>query len=752
MDEKKLKKQLVMIAAILVGSSVLLCATVFAVLSSVVETARQADRTQMKIEVQEYESRIFKQMEKNLQILTSLSQVYEAGEIVKSPQRIEQSVTQTGDAGFFVSLAYIPSVGEGVLHTPGYGTKRGFSLKNCSKYARQAVESSLQGKIAVSRLFDSEVSGEKVFVYSVPVYDGGQVIGALAASDTLEIFRDIVNGNAVMGGRGYVHILDSHGNFLVRSENTLVREKLTSIFDGPYLSDSTKAEAQEAFANGESMFGDFEYEGEGCYFYAEPIGLNGWYLFCVDRQWGAILPFRHVIWLITGSFVFMLVLVMFLLFWGYYKFRKNTELLLKMAYFDPVTGAKNTARFDREFAEILKTHNPYSIAALNIRNFKGINDLFGTPGGDKALCYIKRVLEEQLDDGEFFCRDAADMFYILFLEEDEQKLRERLGRIIRLVSETTSCAQYSYEISLYAGLAVRGSREKALVALQSIRHTQRSGIALYNAEMHEEIRRKNRIESDMHAALQNKEFKLFLQPKVCLRDGSLASAEALVRWQKPDGSYRYPNEFIPLFEANGFCIQLDLYMVEKACEQMRAWIDAGAEPVPLSVNQSRLLFADRNYPVYIEKIVEKYGIPPHLLTLEILEDITTGNLEQLHSQIEALHARGFRVSMDDFGSGYSSLNMLYRLNIDELKLDKGFLLKGSKADDTRRRIVLEQVIRLAQRLGICTVAEGIETQQDNDNMAALSCDYGQGYFYERPISAVQFNEKYMNILDKPATE
>ena len=283
-----------------------------------------------------------------------------------------------------------------------------------------------------------------------------------------------------------------------------------------------------------------------------------------------------------------------------------------------------------------------------------------------------------------------------------------------------------------------------MVALQSIQHTHRTDTAFYNAELHEKLRKKNSIESYMQTALQNKEFKLFLQPKNNLKDDSLAGAEALVRWQKPDGSYRYPDEFIPLFEANGFCIKLDLYMVERACEQIHAWINAGITPVPISVNQSKLLFSDRNYPEHLEKIAKRYKVSPSLIVLEILEDIATGDLGQINAQIETLHDKGFKVSMDDFGSGYSSLNMLYQLKIDELKLDRGFLRKGSETDNERRQIILEQIIRFAKKLGISTVAEGIETQQDRDNMAALACDYGQGYFYERPISAAQFTDKYMN--------
>ena len=258
------------------------------------------------------------------------------------------------------------------------------------------------------------------------------------------------------------------------------------------------------------------------------------------------------------------------------------------------------------------------------------------------------------------------------------------------------------------------------------------------------MRDKNDIESAMYIALKNQEFKLFLQPKNDLRTGQVVGAEALVRWQKADGSYRYPNEFIPLFEANGFCTKLDIYMVEQACRQIREWIDAGNEPIPISINQSKLLFSNRSYVSELEEVVDRYGVAHDLITLEILEGVAMNDMKLLVSQIQLLHEKGFRVSLDDFGTGYSSLNMLYQLKIDELKLDRGFLRKASNGDAARRQIILEQVIGFAKKLGISTVAEGVETEEDRRNMEALSCDIGQGYFYDKPIAAQVFTEKYMH--------
>ena len=164
--------------------------------------------------------------------------------------------------------------------------------------------------------------------------------------------------------------------------------------------------------------------------------------------------------------------------------------------------------------------------------------------------------------------------------------------------------------------------------------------------------------------------------------------------------------------------------------------------MPISVNQSRRLFFNRKYADNLEKILRDYNVEPSMITLEILETVADSGTEEISARIKELHEKGFKISMDDFGSGYSSLNMLYKLNVDELKIDRGFLRDAGK-NNYRRDILLEQIIMTSRRLGISTVAEGIETKRDNDMMLKMKCDYGQGYYYSRPISADEFSEKYI---------
>ena len=744
MDERQLKKQLKRITAITVISSIALCLAGLGILGYVFRAAHSAEHSQMEIEAQEYKERILKQLDKNTQILVTLAESFKVSGIMFDDALLKESIVETNKANSFISMCYMDKDGVGVINNPGYGTMTDITLQDCNPYAADAIQRAMEGESAISRLFDSEVYQSKIFVYAVPVYSGDELTGVLSASDTIDIFTDIANGKAVMGGDGYVHIINESGQFLVRSENTLVKENIDTIFNGPYLSGDTKARTLDALSNQENIFGEFDYKGEACHFYLASLGLNGWYLFCVNTIWGTVFPFSNVLILFGVVTLLILILVNVLLYSGYHQFRKTNKALLHIAYWDDITGAENSVRFDQNFREICENRTDHSVVALNIHNFKGINDLFGRNRGDKVLRYIKKVIETSLREGEFFCRDSADQFYMLFLDTDKDAICQRLRNLIDHVSRASlEYGEYSYELSLYSGVAVGGDREKALVALQSIQHTHKTDIAFYNKALHDELRRKNSIESQMYPALQNKEFKMFLQPKFDLRTNAITGAEALVRWQNPDGSYRYPGEFIPLFEENGFCLQLDMYMVDKACAQIRDWMDKGIEPIPISVNQSKMLISDLKYPEHLEGTLNKYGVDTSLITLEILERVAIDDLSTLSRQINALHQKGFKISMDDFGSGYSSLNMLYNLNIDELKIDRGFLIKTATTDEKRRRIILEEIIRFAKKLGIVTVAEGIETAEDRDNLLSMRCDCGQGYFFERPMNAADFNKKYM---------
>ena len=282
-----------------------------------------------------------------------------------------------------------------------------------------------------------------------------------------------------------------------------------------------------------------------------------------------------------------------------------------------------------------------------------------------------------------------------------------------------------------------------MFALEKARSLPRNSIWFYDLNLHQEEILQNYVESHMNQALENGEFKMYLQPKFDLRTGRLSGAEALVRWIRGDGKVIYPGQFIPIFESNGFCAVLDMYMTEQVCRLIRKWLDQGIRPIPVSVNHSKILFYETDYVGRMEKLIEKYETPARWITLEILEGLAMENIDKLNQVIASLKEIGFRISMDDFGSGYSSLNTLGKLDIDELKLDKGFMEGIDGTDQQKQKIILEHIIMISSSLEISTVAEGIETKENEQMIQELGCDFGQGYYYCRPIPAEEFHEKYM---------
>ena len=261
--------------------------------------------------------------------------------------------------------------------------------------------------------------------------------------------------------------------------------------------------------------------------------------------------------------------------------------------------------------------------------------------------------------------------------------------------------------------------------------------------MKTELQKKPSIEDDMHKALLNNEFVMFLQPKHSIKTGRIIGAEALARWNHPTKGMVSPGDFIPVFEQNGFIIKLDEFIWEQACRQIRDWIDAGIEPVPISVNISREYIHTIDVTSTLLKLVEKYDIPISLLELEITESFDSNGVEEI---VKRMKKAGFKMLMDDFGSGYSSLNMLKSTPFDVLKIDKSFL--DEFMESSRGRKIIEHTISMSQDIGLDIIAEGVETLEQAKFLSECGCDAAQGFYYSKPIPAPDFNKRLIEINGK----
>lgn len=422
---------------------------------------------------------------------------------------------------------------------------------------------------------------------------------------------------------------------------------------------------------------------------------------------------------------------------------QHQELLRYRAEIDPVSGIYNRETFFDQTEKLLATENDreHFLLCFDIDRFKLINRLFGNAEGDKVLRYVGDLLRELLLPGEIFGRQGNDVF--------ELCLNRSRAETIALIKEL-DCRMRRYPLAfrffLPTGVvpvapgcrdSVNELCDRAILAKQTIKGNYLCSYQFYEPSMVESLEREHFLIANMEAALNEGQFTAYFQPGFDMRDGRIIGVEALARWKHPTLGMISPADFIPLFERNGLIIKLDEFIWELACQKLRAWMDLGNTPVPLSVNVSRLHLFDENFCTKMMALCRHHEIPPHLLQLEITESAYTESPQDLFPVIESLQQAGFVISMDDFGSGYSSLNVLKDIPVDIVKFDLRFLEDARKGDKAGQSII-KNLIRLMRDLQVSILAEGVETKSQATFLQEVDCHYAQGYFYARPMPSDEF--------------
>lgn len=389
----------------------------------------------------------------------------------------------------------------------------------------------------------------------------------------------------------------------------------------------------------------------------------------------------------------------------------------------------------------------WALAYFDIEKFKFINETLGYARGNEVLRCFAQLLARRLQEGELFARISDDRFVALFRFDDEAQTRARLetfcGEFGRLRSTLLENQRLVLAVGVYVLRAEDGDIDaivdRANLARKTVKGACSHSIAFYDGAIHAQVLKEKQIEGIMDEALQRGEFHMYLQPKYALGSGAVVGAEALVRWYRPDGSVVSPADFVPIFERNGFVVELDFYMFEAACQRLRQWLQSGRPIVPIAVNFSRLHLGDAQFADELRGVAARYGVEPRWLEVEMTESAFVEDAADAAELISRIKEAGFVLTMDDFGTGYSSLNLLREVPFDVLKLDKTFLM--NKEATRRDRIMLSNIVRMAKELDIRVVAEGIETQEQQDFVRETGCDMGQGYFFAKPMPVEAFEAR-----------
>lgn len=420
---------------------------------------------------------------------------------------------------------------------------------------------------------------------------------------------------------------------------------------------------------------------------------------------------------------------------------RETAAMINQFQYDRLTGLYSKEFFYQRAREALR-QNPgqrYSIICSDIENFKLINDVFGVAAGDRLLCGIADMYRKKAGERGICGHLAADHFACL-LEFDSEFTEQMFIQANEEINQLQNAKNVAVKWGIYSvgnqNVTVEQMCDRALLAARSIKGQYGVYFAAYDDKLRDELLRQQAIIDSMETALEEGQFLVWLQPKYRICDETMAGAEALVRWNHPEWGFQSPAEFIPLFEKNGFITKLDQFVWDKTCFYLRKWDEEGYPPVPVSVNVSRADIYHADIADIMMRTVSKYGLTPSRLHLEITESAYTEDPGQIIETVGHLRELGFIIEMDDFGSGYSSLNMLNQMPIDILKLDMKFV-QSETAKPTDQG-VLQFIMELARRMHLRVVAEGVETKKQLDRLSETGCDYVQGYYFAKPMPVGDF--------------
>ena len=421
---------------------------------------------------------------------------------------------------------------------------------------------------------------------------------------------------------------------------------------------------------------------------------------------------------------------------------RETAALVNQFQYDPLTGLQNKEFFYRKVEETLRQYptGTYVLICSDVENFKLYNDLFGMAAGDELLKQIAVQLQEIAGAQGICGRQGADRFMCLCENTGTYsvaKLRNFTEQLNRTVGGHVVIKWGIYEIK-GRSVSVEQMCDRAFLAAERIKGQYKKDVSRYDDELRERMLREQALTEIMENALAEEQFEVYLQPKYKVEGELLAGAEALVRWNHPECGFISPGDFIPLFEKNGFITQLDLYIWEQVCKILKSWEEKGYPMIPVSINVSRADVYQIDLVDTMKKLVEKYEIHPAMLHLEITESAYTENAAQITSTVDQLRKAGFVIEMDDFGSGYSSLNMLNQMKLDILKLDMKFI--QSEIAKSVEQGILYFIVGLAKWMGLNVIAEGVETREQLERLREIGCDYVQGYFFSKPIPVKEFED------------
>lgn len=613
-------------------------------------------------------------------------------------------------------------------------------------------EKSLKDKESITRIEKDKIDDSgAIIVMSIPLKNNnGELKGILFATYDVNTLRNFMTLD-IFNGKGYSIIMNSKGEKLITSLTALkLDSESNNIFYNlerinPNNKDTIERMKADVEANKSGIIQFSLYEK--MYMSYQPLGIDDLYILTVipkniiENQYNILM--KSTYFLCIGLSVALFIIMMNIIF----NEKRKKRLLENITYVDKVTGGYSYEKFLLEYKKKQKNNNrKKAFIILDIDNFKLINDIFGYNIGNMVLKDVWKIIYDNLKQNGIFARKYADKYSIMIFFDKEEEIIEFVNKVIKDIEQVNIIKREKFRIVPSIGIYILENNDEkidqienyAIMASRTIKNRYDVYYSFYYNKLKSIIIEKKNMTDSIYQALENKSFIPYFQPKFDAKTKKIAGAEALIRWQKEDGSFVSPAKFIPIAEEVGIIAEIDKYMFEAVCKQQCIWKTKGLKILPISVNLSRNKLYNANFIDEYISILNKYKLEPKDIQFEITEGTLYTEEKIGEKIIMTLKNLGFDILIDDFGVGYSSISMIRDINATEMKIDKSFI------DDTseKGKALTNYVIKIAEVIGMKTVAEGVETKEQYEFLLKHNCDIIQGYYFAKPMPAKEY-EKFL---------
>lgn len=691
----------------------------------------------------QYETALVKQVEGDFQTLRGVAVCLGEQDLTELDQ-LARLVSEVNEGNAFIRMGFATLDGQLELLELGGKQYQGMDIAD-EPFFQQAAS----GHDVISKAMQDPFQDDTyIHYYAVPVRNqNSDIVGVLCAVNDASVIREIIEA-PLLNGTGLTVLYDEQGQMILRSTHlSLENTDVLSIETLNGLDEKARGDVQAAFRQNKSAHFTFRIGKTAMLAVLEPVGVQDWFI--LNAVSVGALRQRYLVTAVGAMLIIVAAcgLLLLLLFQQRRMMERNQAVIKRLAFVDELTGGRNYNKFLIDAESVRKLEGQQAIWYCDLKKFKYYNDALGYQMGDEMLKQVYRLIVHMKRPEEVFCRMSADNFVGIRFYQQREELTEWFEALLEgLHQQESAIASRSY-IELCMGfyciepgdkkLTMNEMVNRANMAQKSIKGASGSGCTFFTETLRQRSLQESNMEAEGKQALQEGQFQPYFQPKFDIQhENRLSGAEVLCRWVHPEKGLIPPNTFIPIFEKSGLIVQLDRYMFRKACEWYRRHLDQGGPQINLAINVSRVGLLREDFVEYYAQVKEEFALPDAVIELEVTESLALGGENLLCQLVCQLQERGFICSLDDFGSGYSSLNLLKNLPIKVLKLDILFFKRS--VDKGRERIVVRHIINMAKELQIRVIAEGVEETESLAFLQDAGCDTVQGYIFAKPMPMEQF--------------